>query len=172
MRPFFEMAVRAVHLDKPFDRVPPLVARFRDALTWYGDAVSDSGSAARVTKFVTAIERTVGTEDHDGYGSKVTDVVTKRAAILYSDSGKSLAECEAEMDELYECRSNLVHGTISPLDQSVSDEAHRADEISRLIILSALDFFTALGIDRSDMTAKVLRREYEALVERFSEESL
>jgi hypothetical protein len=161
LKPFYRMAANVLRLCMPFNKIPPLGSRFLDALSWYGDAVNDNSSAAKIMKFVTAIERIVGTEEQSDRG--VTDIVVNRAALLYSSGGGSLGDCKAEIDELYECRSNLLHGTISPFDESVVAEASRADEIARMILLSGLDLFTALGMESPTMSPKKLRAVFDNL---------
>ncbi len=142
-----------------------LSQRFQDALAWYGDAVSEKSPAAQVVKYVSAIERMTGTGieyDKDGNVRRgVTEIVTCRVSILCSNATEEdYAYWMSEVDSIYECRSNLVHGTISPFDDSVSAMSYKAEQISRLVLLTGLDFFNSLGLEDPQYNQRSLEKAY------------
>ena len=170
-RYFFETAARTLDCLIDPERSTHLKQRFLDALAWYGDAVSENSPAAQVVKYVSAIERMTGTGiEHDEQGNErgVTKIVTRRSTIFYHHaSDKTYESCKTEISKIYNCRSNLVHGSISPFDESVSEMAYRAEQVARLILLGGLDFFNCLGLDNSDISVKDLKRSYLDFEKRF-----
>lgn len=56
--------------------------RWLDALNWYGKVVSEHGRAAKLVKFVAALERLTVTKETGT--ADVTEVVTKRTVVLAS----------------------------------------------------------------------------------------
>jgi hypothetical protein len=164
---FFKLASRALAFSVEFSEIPPLCTRFIDSLSWYGDAISEKSPAAKIVKYVSSIERMTGTgieSDENVNERGVTEIVTNRSSILYSNAtGKSLDDCFREVNHIYECRSNLLHGSISPFDDSVVSDSYKAEEISRLILLTGLDFFNSLGLDNPTMNQRQLRGHYNDL---------
>jgi hypothetical protein len=168
---FFLTASRTLELSAGLDAAPPLCLRFLDALHWYGDAVAETAPAAKIVKFVTAIERVVGTgleKDDKGNDRGVTEIVTTRAAIFFSRGfGVPFPEAKTEINRVYDSRSNLVHGSISPFADAVADEVSRTKKATRMILLVALDFFNSFGLENPALTEKELRRCYQDLERAF-----
>ncbi len=164
---FFALAAHVLTQCAGLDKPPHLCARFIDALYWFGDAIAERSPAAKIVKFVSAIERIAGTgleNDSTGKPRGVTDIVTVRAAILHSNAtGVSFADSKREIAQIYDCRSDLVHGSISPFDESVAAQVVKTHEGTRMIVLVALDFFNSIGLDDATLTEKDLRRRYQEL---------
>jgi hypothetical protein len=168
----FHRAGQTLHcLVDPQERTH-LRERFVDALTWYGDGVSELSPAAQVVKYVSAMERITGTgKEHDAEGNErgVTEIVTIRSTILYHHGcQKSYEECKAEVNAIYDCRSNLVHGSLSPFADSVANMAAKAEEVTRFVLLGGLDLFTAVGLSNAAFRVDDLRRSYLKFEKRFA----
>jgi hypothetical protein len=90
-----------------------LSLRIFDSLKWYGEAVSELSPSTKLIKYITAIERMVGT----GEKRNLSKLITKRAAILHHwpEEGRSLKDSLAILNKIYDYRSKLLHGTITPL---------------------------------------------------------
>lgn len=163
----FGLATKVLELSLGFSEPPPLCTRFLDALSWYGDAVSEQSHAAKIVKFVSSIERITGTgieKDDVGRERGVTEIVANRSSILHSiATGERLVDSITKVSNIYECRSNLVHGSLSPLDESCVSYAHKAGEISRMILLAGLDYFSSIGIGDMSMNQKQLKKKYKNL---------
>jgi hypothetical protein len=164
------LAARALELSASLDQPPPLCTRYIDALYWFGDAIAERSPAARIVKFVSAIERVTGTgEEKTGPGRKrgVTEIVTVRAAILHSIACQfPFAESKREISAIYTHRSNLVHGSISPFDEQLRSQVVRTHEATRMLLLVALDFFVQIGLEKTDMSDKRLEQCFVALEEK------
>jgi hypothetical protein len=162
---FIAAACWALNQCAGFSSGPSLCHRFMDAVAWHGDAVSEARLAARVIKLVTAIEMLVGTGEERGADGKVirgvTEIVTERAAILYSDRDISLDEARRTLKRIYTWRSDLTHGSKSPNDENLPAVAIEAQEVTRLVLLSGLDFFVSLP--NPDLTTKELKLEFDEL---------
>ncbi|HEY8036357.1 MAG TPA: hypothetical protein VIF37_12320 [Methylobacter sp.] len=168
---YFDLATKTLKLSLEFSDLPPLCARFIDALSWYGDAVSEQSYAAKIVKFVTSIERITGTgieKDAEGNERGVTDIVTNRSSILYSlATDEPLADSKLKVSTIYKWRSDLVHGSLSPFDESCVSYAHKTGEISRMVLLAGLDYFFSLDESLSK-NPKQLKEKYKELEAMYS----
>lgn len=164
---FFDLSTRVLTICSEFEEPPPLCARFIDALHWFGEAVTEKSQAARIVKFVTAIERICGTgmeETAKGDFRGVTDIVTTRAAILYSVLEQvPFEKARNNVSEIYNCRSNLVHGSVSPFDESIVEKARHTYEFTRSILFAALDYYATLGFEDHSMNKNHLKAAFNRL---------
>jgi hypothetical protein len=146
-----------------------LSQRFVDALAWYGDAVSEPSPASKVVKYVSAMERmtVTGKEWNENKEERsITEILTRRSAILHHDPD-NLDSSLKEIEEIYECRSEIIHGSLSPFHGSISNMAERAEFFARIVLLSGLQYFQSLGLDNPKFTTKQLRRAYVSLEKHF-----
>lgn len=164
---YLPLAARALEFSASLDGPPPLCTRFVDALYWFGDAIAERSPAAKIVKFVSAIERVTGTgEEKDKPGNKrgVTEIVTVRAAIFHSIACKtSFAKSKREITRIYRNRSDLVHGSVSPFDEKLMAHVTKAHEATRMILLVALDFFDHIGLGKADLTDQKLEEYFLVL---------
>jgi len=167
----FEPAVAAVSAFGNFSEPPPLCRRFVDALSWYGEAVTDKLPAPRIVKLVTALEVMVGTgPELDKKGKRrrgVTKIVCNRAAKWHSFAiGGKFPDSYRLLEDLYALRSGIVHGTLSPGDESLIGKSHDAEELVRMVLLSGLSFFAMLGLFDPQFTpgrlGDIFRKSLEA----------
>lgn len=169
----FGLATKVLELSIGFSDPPPLCARFIDSLSWYGDAVSERSYAAKIVKFMTSIERITGTgieKDDDGRERGVTEIVTNRSSILYSiATGEDIEKSKLKVSDIYECRSNLVHGSLSPFDESCVAYSHKAADISRMVLLAGLDYCFSLGVDDPSNSLNQLKKHYRTLEARYKQ---
>ena len=163
---FFQTASKTLDIIVDPSKTMPLCHRFLDALTWYGEAVAEQSSSAKVVKYVSAIERMTMTQEK----TKVTDIVIKRCCLLCfgSREDKNYEYWETMFKKIYQCRSNLVHGTISPFDQSVTTTASDASYATQQLLLRGLDFFSQIGIEESKYSVKRLKKNYRELEDMYS----
>jgi len=163
---YFHLATKLLGIWLSSNTPPPLCVRYIDALSWYGDAVSERAQAAKIIKFVSSIERLTGTGIEGE--RRVTEIVTNRASILYSiATGEPLTESREKVSRIYNCRSDLVHGSLSPFDRSCISYARRAGEISRMVLLIGLDYFFSLGIEDTSNNLKQLKLKYKELESKY-----
>jgi hypothetical protein len=127
----------------------PLQLRFLDALKWFGDGVSEASSAARIIKYVFAWERLVITRKHvSGDGPALTTVVCNRIQflcerILGEPRGEVLLK---EIETLYDVRSCLAHGSVSPwAEEELRAHAAHAEKVTVRALLGALLHYWALN---------------------------
>jgi hypothetical protein len=138
----------------------PLAARFRDAASWFGEGVTEASHAARILDFVTAIERAVVTGDHP----EVWRCVTRRAAILGAAAeGGDFADWLRRADEIYEIRSQIVHGALSPFAPEAAAMAPRVAALARAALCGALVFFETLGLSRGRFSADKLEHAFRQM---------
>jgi Apea-like HEPN len=93
-------------------------SRLTDAVGWFGDAVREESPAAQIVKAVTALEALVMT----GESSTIAREVSARAAALCFDPkrDKTFDEVNDAMSNVYDMRSRLAHGSLSPFDAEVT----------------------------------------------------
>lgn len=124
-----------------------LCERWLDALNWYGQAVSEPLPSAQIVKYTAALERLTITKEAPG----VTDSVTRRTAILVAaDWQESFEAVRKDARDVYEWRSNLMHGSSSPSskDESIEKEMravrYRADDLTRRALFNAIAVYANL----------------------------
>jgi hypothetical protein len=163
----FDLACRALELCMGFAEAPPLCLRFIESLSWYGDGVAETSPAAKIVKFVTAIEGMTGTgmeKDDAGKDRGVTEIVTHRGAILHMlfTEGK-FEDSLPKINKVYDWRSDLVHGSVSPFDGSVAECVPKAEEMARFVLLGGLNYFSHLGLENPAFKTKELAEAYREL---------
>lgn len=143
----------------------PLAARFREAASWFGEGVTEASAAARILAFVTAIERAVVVGDHADVWRKVT----LRAAILAGRAeGGEPAGWEARAEAVYEIRSRIVHGAMSPFAPEAGAMAPEAARLAQAVLRGALEFFNERGLERAAFSADRLERAFRTLEQQSS----
>jgi hypothetical protein len=159
----FYFTAAASALDSCLDpqRRTHLKQRFLDAMSWYGQAVSDPLPSVQIIKYVAALERLTMTKKLD---RDLTQTVTRRIAILSyyadpSDFKKALADAET----VYDCRSALMHGSKSPFDKDLQALAPLAEEIARKALFSSLEIFVALHHEVKGAKPSDLEKKYQNL---------
>jgi hypothetical protein len=128
----------------------PLSRRFLDALQWFGEACRDDSPATRTVKYVTAIERLLMTDEHDD----VTSIVAERLAVLCFNVDNPRDAWKKKTKEVYNLRSRLVHGSISPGAIEVIRGVNVAASITEAVLPRALEVFTVEGLQDEKMTSK------------------
>ncbi len=138
----------------------PLAARFREAASWFGEGVTEAAHAARILDFVTAIERAVVAGDH----ADLWRTVTRRAAVLAATAeGGEIAGWRRRATAVYEIRSQIVHGAVSPFAPEAAAMAPQAATLARAALRGALGFFETLGLTRARYSANRLEGEFRTL---------
>ena len=116
--------------------------RLLDALNWFGQAVQETSTAAALVKYAAALERLTMTS-HVEKG--IQELVTRRVVMLnQSRSEKQLNQIRQEVLDLYECRSGLMHGSISPADPRVRRLRRVAWEVTRWSIFEMAQLFALI----------------------------
>jgi hypothetical protein len=141
----------------------PLSRRVLDAVYWFGEGVRDTTNAARVVKYVTALERLLMTEEHDD----IAKLVSQRASAfcLIGNEARTLQDWRDDAVLAYDLRSRLVHGDISPTSADVASGVHVVARLSRFVILSALNHFAATGLRTEQVATKRLARWFDHIVQ-------
>lgn len=147
------------------DSPPPLCQRLLDALNWFGQAVTEESPGAAIMKFVTSIERITQCNKKDKDGS-VTKQFRDRATALhtYHDHSK-FDDWKGKFNKLYDLRSKITHGSISPLDPTVGMEIEQAEQLTKRVITGAFGFFEKLDAYSMEWNPKNLDLEMNKLVE-------
>jgi hypothetical protein len=112
--------------------------RLVDALNWFGQATRETNRGAAVVKYAAALERLTITGHIEG----VERAVIRRTLILnQTRTDKSEEQIEREIGRFYQCRSDLMHGSLSPFDPSVDKILRLGWELARWSILEAAQLF-------------------------------
>ncbi len=114
----------------------PLSTRLIDAVQWFGEAVRDSSPSTRLIKYVTALEHLALT----GKTDSVVDILSERVSALTTGfiNGRSFDDNKVAFKKVYDVRSGLAHGRISPSDPRVFDYLSDACDYSEIAIKRAL----------------------------------
>lgn len=164
---YFTLLSRVLTLCSTFDDPPPLCARLMDSIAWFGDAVAEKAPAAKIVKFVNAIERICGTGKEftaKGMERGVTGIVLTRSSIIYSViTGKSMTAAKKEIEDIYECRSKLVHGSLSPFSDQVAAQVDKTERVTNAFLCGAINYFDRLGLENRALDENGLRTEFHHL---------
>ncbi|MEN8196260.1 MAG: hypothetical protein ABFS30_07065, partial [Pseudomonadota bacterium] len=138
----------------------PLADRFREAASWFGEGVTETYRAARILAFVTAIERVVVPGDH----ADVWRAVTHRAAILAHDAeGDGFEEWLDRAEKIYEIRSQITHGGVSPFAPEAGALEPMAAELACATLHGALAFYERLGLTHAEYSPERLEKDFRKL---------
>jgi hypothetical protein len=150
-------------LTKP-DSFWPLSFRWIDALSWFGQAVLERSNAARLVKYMTAVERLTIPKKAENIESRVT----RRAVALRYLNDEAQYRAAIEKAQLaYEWRSRIIHGAVSPFDKALNKNLQHAEITAAAAILGALSFFDHLGLDSEEFSDQRLENEFMKLERRF-----
>ena len=140
----------------------PLSDRALGAIQWFGEAVREEAPATRLIKFMTAIEHIVLT----GERGRITDAMGDRVAALAYDLGSapSREETKKEFLRLYDLRSKLVHGRISPWNPAVRSELGAAADLAERVLNGALNAWREPGLMSQRARPKLMKRWFEEAV--------
>jgi hypothetical protein len=140
----------------------PLSDRFLDAAHWYGEAVRESSPAAKVIKYVTALERMFMSDEKDN----ITDLVSRRVAAFCSEpfAHGDFESWQKRTQRAYGLRSKLAHGAMSPKNPAVYEGVSLGAEIGRDGLLACLGAFGAEGLRRETIPKKEVARWFENCV--------
>lgn len=139
-----------------------LTQRFLDSLNWYGQAVKEDNSGAAIVKYVAALERmTITKRQKDNELSKT---LYHRIALLSSEGQKQRYKIQhALAKEIYDFRSALMHGSLSPSQNKLTGSRAKAEKLTRFTLLAGLDFFAAIDKEQPRTKAADLEFAYQHL---------
>lgn len=140
----------------------PLGLRMVDAAAWHGQAVRESSAAAAIVKSVSALERLVATED----SADITQIISERsAAIRYNPAiATEFETLLAEMRSIYDLRSRLVHGSLSPFDPEVRSCRAAVLDAVESVLVNGLVLFDQDSLFDRDLGRRDLKAGLEQLV--------
>ena len=145
------------NLDRPLSR------RVLDAVYWFGEGARETTDAARVVKYVTALERLLMTQEH----GDIAKIVSDRAAAfcLIGDTTRTLQQWRVDALKTYNLRSRLVHGDMSPTSMDVASGVYLAGKMARLVLLSVLDHFGEQGLRAEKVATRRLAHWFDSIVQ-------
>lgn len=112
----------------------PLNQRLVDALYWHGDAVREQNKAVSTVKFITALERLLTFNEQTGIKSRVCNRAIALIRHWEFEEEASLPHLKASLVRVYQLRSDIVHGSISPRDTDVGKKMEQIEELSRCVL--------------------------------------
>lgn len=142
-----------------------LKQRFLDALAWYGQAVSEQAPSAQIIRYVAAWERITTTKKEN---KDLSQIVTRRTALLSTDTDRRFQERLKDAKDVYDCRSNLMHGTCSPFDKNLQAISFLAEEVTQEILFTSLEIFDLLVNEVTNPKPTDLEQKYLSLEKDFS----
>lgn len=118
----------ALEAKSRFESERTLAARYLECARWFGEAVRDDAPFSKIVKYITAIERGVVAGSRS---SLKTTVATRVSDLLYTTlEGVSWHQTFEDVRNAYRLRSDLVHGTVSPFDDSVKAGVANCGELA------------------------------------------
>jgi len=158
-----DAAGRAIEAVTDPERNRPLGLRFVDAAAWHGQAVRETSAAASIVKSVTALERLVTVKK----GMDTMRIVTERnAALSYDAQGdERFSDLVKRMEGIYDLRSRLAHGTLSPFDPNVRYRRYEVLAAAEKSLINGLRLFDQNGLFDKKLSKAELTAGLESLVE-------
>lgn len=133
----------AINLSLELKESYPAVERYLQASYWLGDAIRESSPAIQVVKYVTCLERLLTFNE----SSAIKKKVSKRSTALLICSGfvgnSSAGNVYYEFKQLYQLRSDVVHGSLSPNADKLPMSLIRIDELTREVVMSFMNLVGA-----------------------------
>ena len=149
-------------VDPRLDR--PLSERFLDAAQWFGEAVRESSGAAKVIKYVTALERLVMTDEKDDITSQVAARVS--AICMDPDDPGSRDRLRRDAERSYSLRSKLAHGSLSPKSDQVVEGVRLGAELCELTLVNTLAAFGSQGLRAEKLTRADVVNGFHTIIAR------
>jgi hypothetical protein len=116
--------------------------RWLDSLHWYGQSIADQSPAGRVIKLAAVFERLTLAKERRG---SVGATVANRVALLGQGyQAKDFRQIKKDVELVYACRSQLIHGALSPFDALVHEHSVIATAVARWILFVAFSFYRSL----------------------------
>ncbi|MGV8996032.1 MAG: hypothetical protein ACOH12_03690 [Parvibaculaceae bacterium] len=143
------------------DLVSPVSSRFIDAAQWFGEASRDDRPASRVIKYVTALERMVMTDEMKDIQKSISKRV---AALCYNLDASDFRKWHDDTSYIYDLRSRLVHGSMSPSDPKIADGVWLAARIAEETLLNALGALGEEALEMEKFSTKRLAKWYDHIV--------
>jgi len=147
----------------------PLSRRVLDAAQWFGEATRDVSASTQVVKYVTALERILMTEERDDISFTIS---ARLAAFCYKNENNHV-EWVKRTRAVYNLRSRLVHGSISPSSPEVRLGVGEAAKVSEAGILHILAALGDRGLREQAVSTRRIARWFNNAVEnapRFAEQ--
>lgn len=140
----------------------PLSRRFLDAVAWFGEAVREESPAARVVKYVTALERMLMTDE----ANDIAKLVSERVAAVCFDipSGESFEKWRSDTQRAYALRSKLVHGALSSVSPEILDQLGMVASVSSMGLQGGLALLGEAGLRAERVSTKKLSGFYNRTV--------
>lgn len=140
----------------------PISRRVLDAAQWFGDAARDERPQTKLIKFVTALERMVMT----GETTEISKLIATRVSALCSTmDGSDREKWRKDVLEVYEIRSDLLHGSASPYDSRVGVSIGKAARLAEQTIFSAVIALNEEALTAENVSVRRLKRWYNRVVE-------
>src|SRR6266567_469608 len=120
--------------------------RLIDALSWFGEAAFEIEPGTQIVKFVLALERLTTTEWLQ------TRSFCARMALLCHDDDHDFDRHFWDALTIYDARSDVVHGRISPTSAVFQKDLRLAHDVTRTALFRGLEIHCQLD-DNGNMTA-------------------
>lgn len=157
---YLNIAVSTLELYISPSETSHLKQRLLDALAWYGQAVSEQQVSVKIVKYVAALERLTITKKMD---EGLTRAVTRRVTLLICDDMSKLYETLSEVVNLYDYRSSLMHGSISPFDEKLLQIVPIAEKITRTATFRCFELFSLIDKSKPNAKPQDLELKYEEI---------
>lgn len=145
LRPFLKAGGKAVAGLLQPRRAYPLEQRFLDGLHWFGLACRERSPASRIIACVIALERLSMTREVNDQGM-IAKTFAQRSVVLAKEfAGLTTVLWHPDFLTLYNIRSRLAHGDISPMDTAIPVSSDFALVATRAALLGSLAAYAKLS---------------------------
>jgi hypothetical protein len=133
-----------------------IAERMIDGLRWFGEAAFEPAPGTQIVKFVAALERLTTTEQLS------TRMFCARIALLSWDNEHTLEQRFWDANTIYDARSRVVHGDMSPASIQFRKHLRLAHDVTRTALFRGLEIHCKLDDSGTMSTLKDLHDFFEA----------
>jgi len=132
-----------------------IAERMIDALRWFGEAAFEPAPGTQIVKFVAALERLTTTEQLS------TRTFCARIALLSWDDEHTLEQRFWDANAIYDARSRVVHGDLSPTSVHFAKQLNLAHDVTRTALFRGLEMHCKLDDAGATSTLEDLHSFFE-----------
>jgi hypothetical protein len=125
--------------------------RVIDSLLWFSEGITDKHVLSRIVKYSISIERllTTKTGDPSNKENDISKNIEDRASKILSMFEGGREEWREKIKDMYELRSDIVHGTLSISSTFESHSDYWPEILVQKIIMGTTIYYSKLGLEEN-----------------------
>ena len=123
-------------------KLTSLEERLLEGLSWFGQGWKEKDLSSKLIKYVTCLEGlSLLSNEKEG----ITEKLAERIALLSKEEFEERRKLFGEVKQIYEARSDLVHGQSGYSEECLLSLCKKAEKISQLMLYACAEIFLIIG---------------------------